>query len=296
MLDGEPWWVGKDVCDCLGINNNRQAVSRLDADEKRDCVSFSDAIGRNRSHTVISEPGLYQITMRAKGEIAKDFRRWLAHDVIPALRRDGTYSLPGLGSAQPGDWDVDDMPDFLPPREIMAWVNAVNSAGKWFGASAARKLWSKCPLPTIYREGQRPSRSPMSTAGESAMRFLLSARMTRWPELAIADCLGIGPSQPDIAEELQRLGLLQAPEGYREFLAVAIDHPSLRVLFRTHPSGEAYASDMRAILGAQTTPDLLVFGAQRFRAVLVPLDAVTRLAPNEEEPERQRRSPLAYDR
>ncbi len=88
--DGEPWFVAKDVCDVLGLGNPRSSLALLDEDEK-DTVHTVDAIGRGKEMTVISESGLYSLILKSRKPEAKAFKRWVTHDVLPAIRKDGAY-------------------------------------------------------------------------------------------------------------------------------------------------------------------------------------------------------------
>lgn len=89
--DGDPWFVAKDVCDILEISNNRDAISQLDNDEKNTVV-ISDGIPGNPNRTIISEPGLYKLIMRSRKPEAKDFQRWVTHEVLPSIRKHGIYA------------------------------------------------------------------------------------------------------------------------------------------------------------------------------------------------------------
>ena len=90
--NNEPWFVAKDVCRVLEIANHRDAVAQLDEDEK-DAVGISDAIGREQETTIISESGLYALVFRSRKPQAREFSRWVRKEVLPALRRTGTYAL-----------------------------------------------------------------------------------------------------------------------------------------------------------------------------------------------------------
>lgn len=95
-VDGEPWFVGKDVCRVLEINNHRDALKRLDGDE-RDGVDITDPIGRNQNVTIINESGLYSLILTSRKPQAHAFKRWITHEVIPAIRKTGRYSArPGI--------------------------------------------------------------------------------------------------------------------------------------------------------------------------------------------------------
>ena len=91
LQDNEPWFVAKDVCECLEINNSRQALSRLDADEKADVI-LNDG-SQNRNMNTVNEYGLYSLVLSSRKPEAKEFKRWITHDVLPALRRTGNYSM-----------------------------------------------------------------------------------------------------------------------------------------------------------------------------------------------------------
>nr|UVX48254.1 MAG: antirepressor protein KilAC domain [Bacteriophage sp.] len=89
--NGDPWFVAKDVCDILEISNNRDAISQLDSDEKNTVV-ISDGIPGNPNKTIISEPGLYKLIMRSRKPEAREFQRWVTHEVLPSIRKHGIYA------------------------------------------------------------------------------------------------------------------------------------------------------------------------------------------------------------
>ncbi|MEI3453359.1 MAG: Bro-N domain-containing protein [Bilophila wadsworthia] len=72
---GTPWFVGKDVCDCLEIGNSRDAAASLDDDEKG--VALIDTPGGKQEMSIISEPGLYSLVLRSRKPEAKAFKRWI---------------------------------------------------------------------------------------------------------------------------------------------------------------------------------------------------------------------------
>jgi prophage antirepressor-like protein len=91
-IRGEPWWVALDVCRALGISNNSDAVSRLDPDEK-DEVGITDPIGRKQMTTVVDESGVYELIFASRKPEARRFKKWVKREVLPSIRRTGTYSL-----------------------------------------------------------------------------------------------------------------------------------------------------------------------------------------------------------
>lgn len=93
MLEGEPWWVAKDVCAVLGLVNDRQMVGRLDDDEKGVCTV--DTLGGPQQMAIVSEPGLYSLIHTSRKPEARKFKRWVTHEVLPSIRKTGGYSATG---------------------------------------------------------------------------------------------------------------------------------------------------------------------------------------------------------
>lgn len=87
--DGEIWWMLADVCKVLEIKNPRNVAARLDDDEKG--VRLVDTLGGAQNITVINEPGLYSVILRSDKPEAKQFKRWVTHDVLPSIRKNGSY-------------------------------------------------------------------------------------------------------------------------------------------------------------------------------------------------------------
>lgn len=92
VIDGRPWFVAADACAVLEIGRTHDAVRGLDEDEKG--TETIRTPGGDQAVTIINEPGLYSLILRSRKPQAKAFKRWITHDVIPALRQTGTYSLP----------------------------------------------------------------------------------------------------------------------------------------------------------------------------------------------------------
>lgn len=95
-IDGVTWFVAADICKVLGIDNPRQAVSRLDDDERMTVTTNDGHSERGRggaqSLNVVSESGLYSLIFTSRKSEAKRFKRWVTHEVLPAIRRYGCYS------------------------------------------------------------------------------------------------------------------------------------------------------------------------------------------------------------
>ena len=91
-LNGEPWFVAADVCKALELGNPSMTVERLDDDEKG--ISTIDTLGGKQRMAIINEPGLYSLVITSRKPEAKAFKRWITHEVIPAIRKHGAYLTP----------------------------------------------------------------------------------------------------------------------------------------------------------------------------------------------------------
>ena len=89
--DGNIWFVAKEVCDILGIDPT--AVRRLDDDEKN-TLRLTHGTAGNPNKIIINEAGLYNLVMNSRKPGAKKFKRWITHEVLPAIRKTGRYVKP----------------------------------------------------------------------------------------------------------------------------------------------------------------------------------------------------------
>lgn len=87
-IDGEPWWVAADVCSILEVQSGR-ALTRLDEDEKG--MRSTHTPGGDQLLTYVNEPGLYSLVLGSRKPQAKAFKRWITHEVLPAIRKTGGY-------------------------------------------------------------------------------------------------------------------------------------------------------------------------------------------------------------
>lgn len=92
QIQNEPWFVAADVCRALEVRNNRDALERLDADEKG--VTLTDTPGGSQKMSIVSESGLYSLVLSSRKPEAKLFKRWITHEVIPSIRKNGAYLTP----------------------------------------------------------------------------------------------------------------------------------------------------------------------------------------------------------
>lgn len=87
---GEPWFVAKDICDVLELTNVGEALRALDDDEKNTIRIYEGTAG-NPYKATISESGFYRLVLRSRKPVAKEFQRWVTHEVLPQIRRTGGY-------------------------------------------------------------------------------------------------------------------------------------------------------------------------------------------------------------
>lgn len=92
MIDFEPWFVGKDIATALGYKDTADAISRHVDEEDKLTRCFADS-GQNRNMFIINESGLYSLILSSKLPNAKKFKRWVTSEVLPAIRKNGYYSI-----------------------------------------------------------------------------------------------------------------------------------------------------------------------------------------------------------
>ncbi|WP_377299689.1 BRO family protein [Rhizobium sp. SGZ-381] len=129
--EGQDWFVAVDVCRCLGLENSRQALTRLPDEEKG--VTVNDTLGGPQEMASVNEPGLYRLIFTSTKPEAERLKRFVFHEVLPALRRTGAYA-PQL--------------DFEIMREKLALVKETRLT---HGRRAAQALWRELGLPLEER-------------------------------------------------------------------------------------------------------------------------------------------------
>ena len=115
-IDGDIWLVAKDVCEVLEIADHRSAVQALDDDEKRGWEIATPSNGGYSTVNVINEAGLYKLTFRSRKPKAKEFTRWVTHEVLPEIMHTGKYVHPAL---------MEDKPAPI-PRDIKVYLSKAN--------------------------------------------------------------------------------------------------------------------------------------------------------------------------
>ncbi|WP_227539083.1 BRO-N domain-containing protein, partial [Klebsiella pneumoniae] len=109
LVNGEPWFYASDICRAIDIANHRDAVRKLDEDEKG--VGSTDTPGGEQESVIISESGLYTLILRCRdavkqGTTAWRFRKWVTNEVLPAIRKSGEYNYDPVPKTpgEPLDW------------------------------------------------------------------------------------------------------------------------------------------------------------------------------------------------
>ena len=176
MINGEPWFVAKDVCDALRLVNSRKALMSLDEDEKGVTLSYTP--GGEQKLNIISESGLYTLILRCRdavkqGTTAWRFRKWVTNEVLPSICKNGEYVYiepEPMRAAEPLNWRqkeylrglINDIAQSFQYRN--AWISGV-----WLALRRACRNPSPNPitvddLPAITAELRR-----ILTAAESAL-------------------------------------------------------------------------------------------------------------------------------
>lgn len=124
-VDGEPWFVAKDVCGALGVGNSRQALARLDDDEKG--VISTDTPGGEQRVQTVNEAGLYTLVLSSRKPEAHAFKRWVTHDVLPAIRRTGGYMVA-----------IDETPEQTMARALLIAQETIDRSNKQLAHERAR--------------------------------------------------------------------------------------------------------------------------------------------------------------
>lgn len=120
--DGSPWFVLSEVCRELGISNSSDVAARLDEEEKG--VAEIDTLGGKQTLRIINESGLYSIILRSTKPEAKKFKKWVTSEVLPAIRKTGSYSgkVPAFIKRANDNWDRIDIGYFSVINELAVIV------------------------------------------------------------------------------------------------------------------------------------------------------------------------------
>ena len=91
VIDGEPWFVGRDIAEALDYKRAAKAIMTHVDEEDRRVVPIRDSIGRMQDTQIINESGMYSLILRSKLEKAKEFKHWVTSEILPSIRKSGKY-------------------------------------------------------------------------------------------------------------------------------------------------------------------------------------------------------------
>ncbi|NKD55960.1 MULTISPECIES: Bro-N domain-containing protein [unclassified Haematospirillum] len=159
--NGVPWFVASDVCLVLEISNSRDAISRLDDDEKS--VGIADTPGGPQEMNIINESGLYALILTSRKPAAKRFKKWVTSEVLPSIRMTGSYHI----DAEPERPDVSVAN--MDRSDLRTWIALVSECRSTWGRPAAQYIWNKVPLPQV----DDIVRAVEASAGETSVAAFL---------------------------------------------------------------------------------------------------------------------------
>lgn len=251
--DGRPWFVGKDVCASLEIAKHHQALEALDLDERG--TSTVGTPGGEQTVTIISEPGVYRLVFRSRKPEAERFKRWLAHDVLPQLRKTGSF-------AAASDTPAASRPD-AGESDPLYKLNVVREARLIFGADRARGLWVTLGLPMLP-----PPPPTLRDEAYRCLRHLLDAAVHE-DGPPIRDCLEAALDDGE-GDRLLLSGSGIKALADRDAFVVANRHDwLLRVFVKSDWSGGRHARVLRRLSGVTSTGPMRHQGRQ-CRGTLIP--------------------------
>lgn len=165
-INGEPWFVAADVCRALDITNPRDAVKRLEDDERM-TVDLTDCHSKQRGGAqklnAINEPGLYSLVLASRKPEAKAFKRWITHEVIPAIRKTGAYAVPGtpMMTAEQAAVLLESMHAFMQNQsEFLVCASKVLDAMNAFTDVSQKLVQAVIDAKAIPSAGEKPAPKP----------------------------------------------------------------------------------------------------------------------------------------
>lgn len=154
VIDNEPYFVGKDVAEALGYSNTRDALAKHVETEDKAEVAFHDGSQR-RNMVGINESGLYALVFGSKLETARKFKRWVTSEVLPALRKTGSYEMPKGKNDKP-------------KKEARSSVNmTVKTIDTIFSRAGVDPLYIAAEAKRIYAEAGYDIKIPLLTDKET---------------------------------------------------------------------------------------------------------------------------------
>ena len=220
---GEPWFVAKDVCGCLGLDTSN--LSKLLDEDEKGTYSIR-TLGGPQEMSCVSEPGLYSLVLRSRKPEAKAFKRWVTHDILPAIRKSGGYM-----ATKP-----DDTPETILARAVLIAQDTIRRVEAERDEAVRTKAWigSKREATAMATAASATRRAKALEAQLGLAGDYLAVKGIKWlPE--IFD-LTKGGTYSQIGKYLKRLSLTEnymvktAPDSLHE--SVGLYHKDIIALFR----------------------------------------------------------------
>lgn len=267
QIDGEPWFVANDVCASLGLAKADTALARLDEDEKGSHTVGT--LGGPQQMTIISEPGVYRLVFSSRKPEAEVFKRWIAHKVLPALRKTGQFRV--------GDAPPPALPAPLAAQDgalgLLNWrLAAVKEARLLFGPRRAAALWREMGLP----EAQPLPGPDLDADGRECLDVLMrSPAFDRDMGQDLRGYLHIVLSLEDegAAAALASHGIRCVFDGEQGILVANAGETLDRVYAGTRWAVMRWRYGLRAVPGARPHQTAQRFGGATHRSTFIPLTA-----------------------
>ena len=254
--EGAPWFVGKDVCEILHIKDYHQALDRLDDDERGGCTVPTPS--GEQIMSIVSEPGVYRLIFTSRRPEAEHFKRWLAHEVLPTIRKTGQY--------RPADQAAEASDPFAlnaeSAREIEIKLAMVNTAARIFGHERARAVWKQLGLvaPAEPEEGGKYE-------AMECLEYLLAAEHEG--ETVHRLLIRAMEDDAEASEKLKTAGITADPEQDR--FSVANRHSELERYFKGTPwDSWQWSYKLRRLPGAEKDKSRKVEKNRVSRGVFIP--------------------------
>jgi len=266
MIDNEPWWVGKDVCECLEIKQPRRSLAGLSDDERGGHTVTS--LGGPQNMTCINEPGLYRLIFSSRKPAAERFKRWLAHEVLPALRKTGQYLMPKATSYQPRSKEASQVTtdDRL---LVSAWTNCMKEVRLAFGPQSARDFYSLSPLPQVTGHVSQGVEL-IAASGQACLHHMLNAPFNRRGDQTLGQMMRLSFHVPAMNQPLRDGGVVINPDGHEGFAAFCLAHPRMTAVFAQTEWAHDWRTPLMTISGV-TVGEVSFLKTKSTRCVLIPL-------------------------
>lgn len=240
LIEGAPWFVGKDVCGVLGIVKHNQALDALHEDERGTC-----SIGTPRGEQmmiIVNEPGVYRLVFTSRKPEAERFKRWLAHDVLPQIRRTGAYA--------PQEKIIDDSGEG-PVAALRLRLDMVKTARVLWGPARAAAMWEQLGLPAAP-----PAPKIGVQDAKACLAHILDWRPEGYDLQSIRELLEKALADDGISQlELRQFGVRPVLDGPQEGFVIANRNSAeLQRRFQgTEWDGMRWVRVLRRLPGAEPT-------------------------------------------